>query len=207
MRDTLGDRIAKALDMCGWNQSQLADAFGVSKGTITRYIDGTIKRFEVKDLEQIAGILGVQPEWLIGWSDEPKPAMDLTVPTHWIQVLGRIAAGVPLLAAINIEDQILVPDALDVQFALKVKGDSMTGASIHDGSIVLCREQNVVEDGQIAVCMIDNEDATLKRFYRHDGIVILRAENPAYRDIVFTAKEAKQLSIIGRAIMVVTMLK
>jgi len=81
----------------------------------------------------------------------------------------------------------------------------MRGACIHDGSIVICREQDDVESGQVAVCVIDGEEATLKRVVKHEsGIIILKPENPDYEDIVFTAKTAKQLTIKGLAILVVT---
>ena len=66
-----------------------------------------------------------------------------------------------------------VGDGLDVDFCLKVKGDSMIDARINDGDIVFIREQPCVENGEIAAVMIDNE-VTLKRFYKNDGLVMLR---------------------------------
>ena len=93
----------------------------------------------------------------------------------------------------------------DARFALRVRGNSMIDACICDGSIVICSEQSEVENGQIAVCIVDGEEATLKRFYRHEnGIITLRAENSEYQDVVFTPREARQLIIKGRALYVLS---
>jgi len=117
-----------------------------------------------------------------------------------IPVLGRIAAGIPILAQEEILDYELVPENIDVQFCLKVKGDSMINARIFDGDVVYIRQQPEVENGEIAAVLVDGEDATLKRFYRIDGTVFLRPENPVYPEITIRRRDAKDVKILGKAI-------
>lgn len=202
MGSDVGRRIQEAIDMAGWDQRRLAQALDVSTAKITRFVKDTNKRWSIPELEQMASILGVNPRWLAGWEISPIPAPSGTSPAKEIPLLGCIAAGIPLLASQQIERYIPVPGDSAADFALRVKGDSMTGACIPDGSIVYCRKQSDVEHGEIAACIVDGEDATLKRVHRHDGIVILRADNPNYQDIVLTAKGRNQLRIVGKAVAV-----
>ncbi|HYB44449.1 MAG TPA: transcriptional repressor LexA, partial [Candidatus Methylomirabilis sp.] len=105
-----------------------------------------------------------------------------------IPVLGRIAAGAPVLAVENREDTIpLRPDWLRAQgedvFALRVRGESMIDAHIVDGDFVLVRKQAAASPGDIVAALIDGE-ATVKRFGRDGGAVVLKPENPAMKPIV-----------------------
>jgi len=116
-------------------------------------------------------------------------------------LVGAVAAGRPVTAVENIEGYITLDRDLfagqDV-FALRVRGDSMIGAGIHDGDIAVVRKQPEVERGEIAVVMLDDE-ATLKRFSRNGERIILRAENPGYPDIVVGPKDAS-VEVIGKVI-------
>jgi repressor LexA len=86
-----------------------------------------------------------------------------------------------------------------LDFCLKVKGNSMTGARIHDGDTVFVREQPDVENGEIAVVMIDDEEATLKRVYKINGNIILHPENPEYKDMIFSSKDKGRIKVLGKA--------
>ena len=113
-----------------------------------------------------------------------------------IPLLGSVAAGVPLLAEENFEGNIVLHNSLlrknKEYFALKVKGDSMSGAGILEGDTAIIEKQNTVRNGEIAVAVI--EDAvTLKRFYRESSRVRLQAENPAYKPIY-----SNDVKILGR---------
>lgn len=117
-----------------------------------------------------------------------------------VPVLGQIAAGSPLLAEENVEDTILVPNEIagkGTLFALRVRGDSMTGAGILDGDTVVVRQQRVAEDGEIVAALVGGDEATVKRLSRMDGRVRLLAENPAYPPI-----EADEISVLGRVVSV-----
>ncbi len=109
-----------------------------------------------------------------------------TVESRSIPLIGRVAAGMPITAEENIEGYISIDKTMfgnDSLFTLRVRGDSMIGAGILDGDIVIVRQQPTVDNNEIAVVIIDGE-ATLKRFIRHNDHIILRAENPAYGDII-----------------------
>ena len=96
-------------------------------------------------------------------------------------VVGRVTAGMPILASENIEDYISIPNALlgdGEHYILGVRGDSMINAGIMDGDFVVIRKQQDANNGDIVVAMIDDE-ATVKRFYRENGHIRLQPENPA----------------------------
>jgi repressor LexA len=98
-----------------------------------------------------------------------------------LPVLGTIPAGKPIIAAENIVDYAPADARYNKDcFYLLVKGDSMIGSRIHEGDLVLVRKQDYVGDGQIAVVIINGEEATLKRIYQEDGGYFLQADNPKY---------------------------
>ena len=101
--------------------------------------------------------------------------------TREVPVLGRVPAGKPFLSEENIEGLLTIPNDMGSgkQFALQVKGDSMTGAGILDGDRVIVKQQGAAENGEI-VCAVINGEATLKRFFKKDGIITLKAENEKY---------------------------
>jgi len=119
--------------------------------------------------------------------------------TKKVPLLGEIAAGEPILATEDFKTYVEIDDALHVDFCLKVKGDSMIDARINDGDIVFIRKQPEVENGEIAAVLIDNE-ATLKRFYKNNGGVILKPENSKYQPKYYTEKDFKDIRILGKAV-------
>lgn len=114
-----------------------------------------------------------------------------------IPLLGRVAAGVPILAEENVEDYISVPDDLAKKgtlYALKVSGESMVDAGIHNGDIAVIQKKEVAKNGEIIVALIDNE-ATLKVFYKEPDHVRLEPRNNRFKPI-----KTKKVSIIGKLI-------
>lgn len=111
---------------------------------------------------------------------EPSNAAGVAVP-----LLGRVAAGTPVLAAEHVEEHLMVPMGFvdeTEHFALRVTGDSMVGAGILDGDIVLVREQDDAEDGDVVAVLLPGpaeDEATVKRLRRQRGRVMLVPENPA----------------------------
>jgi len=100
------------------------------------------------------------------------------------------------------EKEVYVDSTTDVKadFILIAKGDSMTGARINDGDLVFVRQQPEVENGDIAVVAIDDE-ATLKRFYKYsDDLIVLRAENPEYKDMEYRPGDHKDIRVLGKAV-------
>lgn len=122
--------------------------------------------------------------------------------TRDIPVLGRIAAGTPILAAEHVEDVLTLPVDLvgdGPVFLLEVKGDSMIDAGIHEGDLVAIHKQADARDGEIVAALVDGEEATVKRLRRKDGKVILESENPAYLPMVFT----EGVELIGKVVSVI----
>lgn len=104
-----------------------------------------------------------------------------------LPLVGRVAAGAPILADEHYEGHVPVPKQLTRSgdsFLLKVRGDSMDGAGIFDGDWIVVRHQKDASNGQIVVAIVDEDEATCKRFQRRDGQVELHSENPAYAPIV-----------------------
>lgn len=104
-----------------------------------------------------------------------------------IPLLGNVAAGLPLLAEENLEKIIKFPsDNLKIHkeyFALRVHGDSMINAGIHDGDVAIIQLQNTAVNGNIIVARVNDDAVTLKRFYKESNRVRLEAENPDYQPI------------------------
>ncbi len=114
-----------------------------------------------------------------------------------IPVLGKVAAGEPLLANQNIEWIITVSKDMvkaDEPFALRVKGDSMIGVGIFNNDFVIVKKQQTAEQGDIVVALIGDE-ATVKRFYKEDGYIRLQPENPTMLPII-----TKDVVILGKVI-------
>jgi len=113
-----------------------------------------------------------------------------------VPLLGSVAAGVPLLAEENFEKNIPIHSSFlkknKKYFALKVKGDSMSGAGILDGDLAIIEKLSVVHNGEIAVAVL-NDAVTLKRFYKESSRIRLQPENPAYK-----ATYSKDVKILGR---------
>jgi len=118
-----------------------------------------------------------------------------------VPVLGRIAAGTPILAAEHVEEVLPLPVDLvgnDPVFLLEIKGDSMIGAGIFDGDLVAVRSQPDALDGEIVAALIDGEEATVKRLRREAGKVILVSENPFYEPMVFS----DGVELVGKVVSV-----
>jgi repressor LexA len=121
-----------------------------------------------------------------------------------IPVVGRVAAGRPVTAVEDLEGYVSLSGARGKNglFFLKVRGDSMIGAHIAPGDLVLVRPQQTAENGDIVVALIDNE-ATVKRYRKDAGGVTLFPENPAMEPIVFVGEAADLLTLVGKVVGVV----
>ncbi len=151
-------------------------------------------RFEVTPATAFAHLRALQRKGYISRSSKARSVslMRSTDPKHLavslsIPILGRISAGLPLLAEENIEDTVhmdpgLMPYGLGGHrlFAVRVKGDSMVDAGIHDGDLLIAKETNSARAGDIVVAMVDGE-TTVKYFYLGDGKVELRPANKKFK--------------------------
>lgn len=152
-----------------------------------------------------ANALETTPGELMGWDYETEATetVDNIYKLDKIKLpfLGKVACGEPIFADEDRESYIMVGTDIGADFCLQCQGDSMINARIHDGDIVFVKKTDIVENGEIAVVIIDDE-ATLKRFfyYREQNLVILKPENPKYQDIILTGEQLNQVRVIGRAV-------
>ena len=117
----------------------------------------------------------------------PRPRGAMTImdsPAVELPLMGRIAAGVPIEAISEVSHHVAVPGTMlsgrEHHYALEVQGDSMIEAGINDGDVVVIREQDTADNGDIIVALVDGNEATLKRYRRRGGMIALEAANPAY---------------------------
>ena len=149
------------------------------------------RALEIVKLPEALEKSGFKPKVIQGDKSEP-PKNALRVEGAFameVPVMGRIAAGVPIEAISHISHHISVPGSMlsgkGQHYALEVKGDSMIDAGINDGDIVVIREQNSADSGDIVVALVEDAEATLKRFRRKGSMIALEAANAAYETRVF----------------------
>ncbi|NBB98359.1 MAG: transcriptional repressor LexA, partial [Alphaproteobacteria bacterium] len=125
----------------------------------------------------------------------PAHAMAVEASALSLPVMGRIAAGTPIEAISEPMRDIAVPGAMlsgrGDHYALEVQGDSMIDLGINDGDIVVIREQTTADNGDIVVALVDDLEATLKRFRKVEGMIALEAANPAYETRLLPASRVK----------------
>ncbi len=136
--------------------------------------------------------------------DDPPPsqARAVTIDAREVPVMGRIAAGVPIEAIQHASHNVAVPSAMIVgsgdHYALEVKGDSMIDAGINDGDVVVIRGTSTADNGDIVVALVEDQEATLKRFFRRGGAIALEAANPAYETRILPDDKVKvQGKLVG----------
>ena len=119
-----------------------------------------------------------------------------------LPVMGRIAAGTPIEAISEVSTHVAVPQQMlgsgKSHYALEVKGDSMIEVGINDGDVVVIRETSTAQNGDIVVALVEDHEATLKRFRRNGSAIALEAANPAYETRVFRDDQVKvQGKLVG----------
>ena len=186
-------------------QTDLALKMGYAdKSMIAKIEKGNVDLPQSKILA-FANVLETTPGELMGWDYEAEPTetVDNIYKLDKIKLpfLGKVACGEPIFADEDRESYIMIGTDIGADFCLQCQGDSMINARIHDGDIVFVKKTDIVENGEIAVVIIDDE-ATLKRFfyYRDQNLVILKPENPKYQDIILTGEQLNQVRVIGRAV-------
>lgn len=161
-------------------------------GLFARYGGGNSNASNAPHLASIAGG---------SFRDNGTPPANDTIPSLEIPVMGRIAAGVPISAIQDVTHAITVPPSMigvGDHFALEVQGDSMINAGILNGDTVIIKRTESAELGDIVVALVDDEEATLKKFRKENGKISLEAANPAYETRIFTPDRVKvQGKLIG----------
>jgi repressor LexA len=204
------DRLIHAMKERGLRAADLSKRTGLSKARISQYVNG---KFVPKSdaIILMAETLRVSELWLMGKSDEmdaqparvkiPCPENIAPLSLCRYPILGEIACGLPILAEEDLDGGYVTAAETTADFCLTAKGDSMIGARIYDGDEVFIQQTDMVNNGEIAAVVVDNE-ATLKRvyYYPEDEKLILTAENPAFAPMVFVGEELADIRILGRAV-------
>jgi repressor LexA len=137
-------------------------------------------------------------------------ALSVSAPSRpgGVPIVGRVAAGLPLLAHENIEEVVHFPPqwAPTGAFLLKVQGESMIDAHILDGDYVLVQPQASAESGEIVVALL-GEEATVKRFMRSKDAIVLKAENPKFKSIPVPQDDTESFRIVGKVVGVLRIMK
>ena len=205
----LNEKIKSLRKEKGLSLEQLADAVGTSRQTIHRYETGVISNIPSEKVEALAKALGTTPSSLMGWDDENEYSTlnDITtanlgaVLTKKLPLLGNVACGEPIFASEEYTHYVKASSNIGADFCLTAKGDSMINARIFDGDVLFVRKQESVDDGEIAVVLIDDE-ATVKRVYfnREDGILTLMPENPTYKPMRYMGSQLDRIRILGKVV-------
>lgn len=203
----IGERIRERREQLGLSQDDLAKLMGYKSRSTINKIESGVNDITQSKVVAFAKALETTPAYLMGWETAGPPPIDLSKikniepyrPTRSIPVLGRVAAGMPLYAEENIEGYVHC-DFNDSHkyFALRVSGDSMTAAGIGDGDMVVVREQPEVENGQMAVVLVNGNGATVKNYRREGDTVILSPQsfNPEHHPQFYNLKDVP-VRIVG----------
>lgn len=171
----------------------IAEQVGVNKSTVSRWLKEDMKVMKPEVIERLSYLLGVDVEALIKDTN-----------TFQKPILGIAKAGYGLFAEENLEgyENVSKQDFYRGDYFLRVSGDSMTGAHIHDQDLIYVKQTNVVQSGTISVILIGNEEVTIKRLIKKEGLWILEAANPEISNRYFTAKEVEDLPVrvIGKVL-------
>lgn len=194
---TIGEKIKQFRLERDMTQGELGEKLGVAKQTIFKYESGEITNIPLENIKKLCTVFDINVTDLIdlNWFNVKK--VDFKAPIKKIPILGKIAAGTPILAVENHEDYFDTSEFINADFALQIQGDSMIGSRIYDGDIVFLRKQSYIENGQIGAFLIDGE-ATLKIFNKQNNTVMLLSSNPNYSPIVLSPD--KENLILGKLI-------
>ena len=202
-KNILAKNIRHYMELNNKTRNEMCEALGVKYTTFTDWVNAkTYPRID--RIEEIAAYFGIEKSALLEDPAQlPKDAIPYQKrPTQPVPLVGIVSCGVPLLAEDNIEGYIDTPTqditTGETYFWLRAKGDSMINVGIHEGDLLLIRQQNDVDSGDIAVVAINEDVATLKRVIKKENALILQPENPAYETKIFIGAEVETVHIRGR---------
>lgn len=197
----IGKRIKEKRESLGMTQEELASKLGYkNKSSIAKIETGANDIVQSKVVE-FANVLETTVAYLMGWENETKNHSKKGVT---INVLGRVAAGIPIEAIENIIDTEEITEEMaktGTFFGLQIHGNSME-PKMSEGDVVIVRQQDDAESGEIVIVTVNGTDATCKRLRKYrDGIELI-SSNPSYEPMFFSNEEIaeKPVKIIGRVV-------
>ncbi len=205
----LNDKLKARRIELGLTMLDVAKSVGVSEATISRWESGDIGNMRRDKIALYAKALKTSPLFIMGIdknTDEEENIFDKydnlsPIKLKKFPLLGEIACGEPIWADEEKESYVMANMDIKADFCLTAKGDSMINARINDGDIVFIKKIPMVNNGEIAAVIIDNE-ATLKRvyYYPNKSKLVLNPENPAYEPLVYLKDELNTIRILGKAV-------
>ena len=202
---TIGERIKLRREELQITQEELAQKLGYKSRSSINKIELGGNELTQRKIMDIAHALQTTPSYIMGWLDdvvteEPTPKRKGVV----IPVLGHVAAGIPIEMIEDIIDTEEIPEDMAKHgefFALKIKGDSMT-PSINNSDVVIVRQQEDAENGDIVIAAINGNDAVCKRLKKYSDGISLISLNPAYEPLYFNASDVQEapVKIIGKVV-------
>ncbi len=193
----------------GLSQEALAERTGYKDRSSIAKIEAGLVDLTQSKIAAFAKALNVSPAHLMGIADNPLDLLPDAYPIdisnyHRIPILGRISAGLPLYAEEHIEGYTLTDlNGGAEYFGLRVSGDSMNALRINEGDVIIVRRQEEVEQGEVAVVLVDGEDATVKRFYSSDTTVTLmpQSTNPEHKPQMYDLSKTP-IRVLGKVVEV-----
>ena len=200
----------------GMSQQELAEKVGFKTASAVNKIELGLRDLNQTKIMAFAKALHTTPAYLMGWEEvaNSNPITDAEygkmvraaggVNAVKIPVLGRVVAGIPIDAVEEILDYEEISPKMASQgdfFALKIKGDSME-PKFSAGDVVIVRKQADVDSGDIAIVLVNGDDATIKKIQKFDGGINLVPTNSSYQVLTYTNKEIEQLPVrvIGKVV-------
>ena len=207
---TIGGKIRHHRKRLGLTQTELGVRLGVKTNAVSKWECGRVEDIPTSKIRAMALLFGVSPSYLI----DPESAPPAPLPAgaqaldpslfQQIPILGRISAGLPLYAEEHVEGYTLTDlNGGYEYFALRVKGDSMDALGIRDGYMIVVRRQDEVENGEVAVVLVGDEDATVKRFFSTNSTVTLmpQSTNPVHSPQIYDPKRTP-IRVLGKVVEV-----
>lgn len=213
----VGEYIKKLRIKKGLTQEELGDMIGVKRAAVNKWESGLVQNLKRTTIQKLADIFDVSPSSFIdGECDTVHSNFDILSKTYAnihpihlkrFPLVGEIACGRPIYAEEDKESYVMADMDIDADFCLVAKGDSMINARIYNGDIVFIREMPMVNNGEIAAVIIDDE-ATLKRvyYYPEKNKLVLNPENPSYEPLVYIGEELNEIRILGKAVYFMSLL-
>lgn len=189
LKKTMGKRLQELRSGRKLTRSKLAEILGVSPSTIRDWEKG-VNSISPMRLEEIAEKLSVSKNYFL--DEEITVEKDKMIP-----ILGNIRAGLPMFAEENIQGYVKPPKGIKADFCLFVEGDSMIPV-YHPNTIIYIKEQPIVEHGEVAAVLVENENATLKKVRFRNGMIQLIPFNTAKYDIM--EYKPGDIKIIGKVV-------
>lgn len=208
--EKVGKRLKQARELRHITLEDAGKKVDVHKSTVLRWENGETEKIKLPVIEILANYYNVNPVWLMGY-DVPMERHEIdsnifpdTDTPKKIPVVGKISAGLPILATENIEGYEFAPSSQIKEgytyFYLRVQGDSMN-LKFNEGDIVLVQKQDDLENNEIGVILVNGFDATVKKYRKENGLVILEpmSTNPENTVQIYNPKDTP-IKIIGKVI-------